>query len=126
MKEIIYSEYAPAPIGPYSQAVKVDQLLYTSGQIPIDPSTGNKIEGGIEEQTVQVLENLKAVLLSAESTMDRVIKTTVFLQDLGDFAVFNRIYATYFSEENAPARSTVQVAALPLGSLVEIELVAKI
>lgn len=124
MKEIITTTNAPAPIGPYNQAVKCGNLLYTSGQIPVNPQTGAKVEGGIQEQTVQVLENLKAVLAEAGASLDNVIKTTVFLQDMGDFGVFNGIYAEYFDEENAPARSTVQVAALPIGALVEIELVA--
>ncbi|WP_372795488.1 RidA family protein [Pontiella sp.] len=126
MKEIITTGKAPAPIGPYNQAVKCGNLLYTSGQIPVNPETGAKVEGGIAPQTVQVLENLKAVLDAAGATLDRVIKTTVFLQDMGDFAEFNGIYADYFGEDNAPARSTVQVAALPLGALVEIELVAEL
>lgn len=124
MKQIITTPKAPAPIGPYNQAVKCGNLLYTSGQIPVNPETGTKVEGGIKEQTVQVLENLKAVLAEAGATLDNTIKTTVFLQDMGDFAEFNGIYAEYFGEENAPARSTVQVAALPIGALVEIELVA--
>jgi len=124
MKKIITTPKAPAPIGPYNQAVKCGNLLYTSGQIPVNPETGTKVEGGIKEQTVQVLENLKAVLAEAGVTLDHAIKTTVFLQDMGDFAEFNGIYAEYFGEENAPARSTIQVAALPIGALVEIELVA--
>ena len=124
MKEIITTQKAPAPIGPYNQAVKCGNLLYTSGQIPVNPETGSKVEGGIKEQTVQVLENLKAVLEEAGATLDQAIKTTVFLQDMGDFAEFNGIYAEYFGEENAPARSTIQVAALPIGARVEIELVA--
>lgn len=126
MKQIITTNKAPAPIGPYNQAVKCGNLLYTSGQIPVNPETGTKVEGGIKEQTVQVLENLKAVLAGAGASLDHVIKTTVFLQDMGDFAEFNGIYAEYFGEENAPARSTVQVAALPIGALVEIELVAEL
>lgn len=126
MKKIIATENAPAPIGPYSQAVKCGNLLYTSGQIPVDPETGIKVGGGIREQTIQVLENLKAVLEASGATLEDVIKTTVFLQDMGDFAEFNGIYADYFVEATAPARSTVQVAALPIGALVEIELVAKV
>lgn len=126
MKHIINTENAPKPIGPYNQAVKSGHLLYTSGQIPIDPLTGTKVEGGIKEQTVQVLENLKSVLEASGATLKDVIKTTVFLQDMADFAVFNAIYAEYFVEESAPARSTIQVAALPIGALVEIELVAKV
>ena len=124
MKQIVTTDKAPAPIGPYNQAVKVGNLLYTSGQIPVNPETGTKVEGGIKEQTVQVLENLKAVLAEAGATLDNAVKTTVFLQNMGDFAEFNGIYAEYFGEENAPARSTIEVAALPIGALVEIELVA--
>jgi 2-iminobutanoate/2-iminopropanoate deaminase len=126
MKHIINTDKAPAPIGPYNQAVKSGHLLFTSGQIPIDPATGELVDGGIREQTIQVFENLKNVLESAGSTLDDVIKTTVFLADLADFPVLNTIYAEFFDEENAPARSTIQVAALPKGSLVEIELVARI
>ena len=125
MKKIIHSEKAPRPIGPYSQAVKSGHFLYTSGQIPIDPQTGVFVAGGIREQTIQVLENLKAVVESAGSNLNEVIKTTVFLADLADFPTVNSIYAEYFGEENAPARSTVQVAGLPMGARIEIELVAK-
>lgn len=126
MKRIIETTKAPAPIGPYSQAVKSGHLLFTSGQIPINPETGDIVEGGIREQTIQVLDNLKAVLEAAGCTLADAIKTTVFLADMGDFPEVNTIYAEYFGEENAPARSTVQVAALPKGSLVEIELIAKV
>ncbi|MBT8042318.1 MAG: RidA family protein [Kiritimatiellales bacterium] len=126
MKQIINTDSAPAPIGPYNQAVKRGNLLFTSGQIPIDPLTGELVEGGIREQTIQVLENLKAVVEAAGTSLDNAIKTTVFLADMKDFPILNTIYAEYFGEDNAPARSTVQVAALPKGSLVEIELVAKV
>ncbi len=126
MKYIINTDQAPAPIGPYNQAVKFGPLLYTSGQLPIDPITGVFVPGGIREQSTQVLENLKAVVETAGSSLDGVIKTTVFLADMSDFPVLNKIYAEYFDEENAPARSTVQVAALPQGALVEIEAVAKV
>ncbi len=126
MKHILNTPDAPAPIGPYNQAVKSGHLLYTSGQLPIDPATGDMVKGGIREQTIQVLENLKAVTEAAGSTLNDVIKTTVFLADMADFAEFNVVYAEYFDEENAPARSTVQVAALPMSSRVEIELIAKI
>ncbi|MBT8046722.1 MAG: RidA family protein [Pontiella sp.] len=126
MKQIINTDSAPTPIGPYNQAVKRGNLLFTSGQIPIDPLTGELVEGGIREQTIQVLENLKAVVEAAGTSLDNAIKTTVFLADMKDFPVLNTIYAEYFGEDNAPARSTVQVAALPKGSLVEIELVAKV
>ncbi|MCK4564578.1 MAG: RidA family protein [Verrucomicrobia bacterium] len=126
MKHIINTENAPAPIGPYNQAVKSGHLLYTSGQIPIDPATGEMVAGGVREQSIQVMENLKSVLEASGSTLDDVIKTTVFLADMADFPVMNTVYAEFFGEENAPARSTVQVAGLPKGSLVEIELVAKV
>jgi len=126
MKHIINTEHAPEPIGPYNQAVKSGHLIYTSGQIPIDPITGEMVSGGIREQTIQVLENLKNILEEVDSTLDDVIKTTVFLADMADFPKLNTIYAEYFGEDNAPARSTVQVAALPKGALVEIEAIAKI
>jgi 2-iminobutanoate/2-iminopropanoate deaminase len=126
MKQIINTENAPAPIGPYNQAVKSGHVLYTSGQLPIDPATGAFVPGGIREQAIQVLENLKAVVESTGSTLDDVIKTTVFLADMADFPVVNEIYAEYFNEDNAPARSTVQVAGLPMGALVEIEAIAKV
>jgi len=125
MKKIINTERAPEPIGPYNQAVKSGHLLYTSGQIPIDPTTGEMVPGGIREQAIQVLENLKSVLEAAGCTLDDVVKTTVFLADMADFPELNTIYAEYFGEDNAPARSTVQVAALPKGALVEIEAIAK-
>lgn len=126
MRHILNTPNAPAPIGPYNQAVKSGHLLYTSGQIPIDPATGDLVDGGVREQTIQVLENLKAVVEAAGSTLGDVIKTTVFLADMNDFAEFNVVYAEYFGEENAPARSTIQVAALPKASRVEIELIAKV
>jgi 2-iminobutanoate/2-iminopropanoate deaminase len=126
MKKIINSEHAPAPIGPYNQAVKTGHLLYTSGQIPIDPKTGDMIKGDIREQSIQVLDNLKAVLEEAGATLADTIKTTVFLADMADFPILNEIYAEYFAEADAPARSTIAVAALPKGSLVEIELIAKV
>lgn len=126
MKKIINTDNAPAPIGPYNQAVKSGHLIFTSGQIPIDPATGKKITGGIREQTIQVLENLKNVLEEVDCTLEDVIKTTVFLADMTDFSIMNTIYAEYFGEDEAPARSTVQVAALPKGALVEIEAIAKV
>jgi 2-iminobutanoate/2-iminopropanoate deaminase len=125
MKKIINTDNAPAPIGPYNQAVKSGHLVFTSGQIPIDPATGDMVAGGIREQAIQVLENLKSVLEEAGCTLDDVIKTTVFLSSMSDFPELNTLYAEYFGEENAPARSTVQVAALPKGSMVEIEAIAK-
>jgi 2-iminobutanoate/2-iminopropanoate deaminase len=117
---------APAAIGPYSQAVRVGDVLFTSGQIPIDPTTGNLVPGDITEQTTQVCENLKAVLLAAGLDFSAVVKTTVFLKSMSDFAAMNAVYATYFAAEAvvAPARSTVQVAALPKDALVEIECIA--
>jgi len=126
-KLVIATTSAPAAIGPYSQAIRTGNTLYTSGQIPIDPSTGELVAGGIEAQTTRALDNLKAVLVAAGLDFADVIKTTVFLKDLADFAAMNAIYATYFAPEGviAPARSTVQVAALPKGSLVEIECIAK-
>ena len=117
---------APAAIGPYSQAVKVGNLLYTSGQIPLDPATGQMVAGGIAEQTTRVMENLKAVLGEAGLDFPNVVKTTVFLQDMNDFAAMNEIYAKYMAPAGVvpPARSTVQVARLPKDSLVEIEVIA--
>jgi len=126
-KTAISTTDAPAAIGPYSQAVRVGDMLFTSGQIPIDPATGNLVPGGIVEQTTRVLENLKAVLAAAGIDMIHVVKTTVFLKDMKDFAAMNEIYARYFAPAGIvpPARSTVQVAALPKDALVEIECIAK-
>ena len=123
MKEIINTKAAPAAIGPYSQAIKVGNLVYTSGQIPIDPSTGSFVKGGIKEQTRQSLTNLKAVLEEAGLTMANVVKTTVFMADMNDFADMNAVYAEFFAEP-FPARSAVAVKTLPTGALVEIEVVA--
>ncbi|WP_263410529.1 RidA family protein [Terriglobus tenax] len=126
-KTAVSTSDAPAAIGPYSQAIRVGDTLYTSGQVALDPATGNLIEGGIEAQTVRVLENLKAVLAAAGLNFANVLKTTVFLKDMKDFAAMNAIYATYLAPEGviAPARSTIQVAALPKDALVEIEVIAK-
>jgi 2-iminobutanoate/2-iminopropanoate deaminase len=124
MKEIICTKNAPAPLGPYNQAVKINSTLYTAGQIPIDPATNEFVAGGIQEQTMQVMKNLEQVLKTADTSFEQVIKTTVFLADLNDFAAFNEVYATFFNEATAPARSTVEVSALPKGALVEIELIA--
>ncbi|NLX27206.1 MAG: RidA family protein [Lentisphaerae bacterium] len=124
MKKIIHSAQAPEPIGPYSQAVKAGNLLFTSGQIPIDPTTGQMIQGGIAGQTHQVMKNLKAVLNAAGASFADVVKTTVYLSDLTMFTEFNAVYAEYFDEAKAPARATVQVSALPKGALVEIDLTA--
>jgi 2-iminobutanoate/2-iminopropanoate deaminase len=126
-KTAIATTDAPAAIGPYTQAIRVGDTLFTSGQIPIDPVTGNLVPGGITEQTTQVLKNLKAVLAAAGVDFLHVVKTTVFLKDMADFAAMNAVYAEYFAAKGAipPARSTVQVAALPKDSLVEIECIAK-
>jgi len=124
-KQTIQTDKAPPAIGPYSQAiaVRVGRMVFTSGQIPLDPRTGQVVEGGIEVQTKRVLDNLAAVLEAAGSGLDRVVKTTVFLKDLNDFTAMNRIYETFFSTD-PPARSTVQVARLPRDVLVEIECTA--
>ncbi len=122
-KEIVSTDKAPAAIGPYSQAIKANGLVFTSGVIPVDPATGKVVEGDITGQATQVFENLKAVLAASGSSLDRAVKTTCFLVDLNDFATFNGIYATYF-DADPPARSTVQVARLPLGVLVEVECVS--
>jgi len=122
--DIVTSEKAPAAIGPYSQAIAVNGLVYTSGQIPLVPETGELVTGGIKEQTHQVVENLKAVLYAADSDLAHVIKTTCFLTDMNDFAAFNEVYAEYFTGK--PARSCVAVLALPKGASVEIEAVAEV
>ncbi len=124
-KKIVSTDKAPKAIGPYSQAILAEDLVFTAGQIGLDPNTMELVEGGIEAQTRQVLSNLKHVLESADSGLRFVIKTTVFLQDMGEFARMNAIYAEFFPE-NPPARSTVQVAALPKGALVEIECIARL
>ena len=123
MKQVIATKNAPAAIGPYSQAIVVGDLDFTAGQAAVDPERGKLIEAGIEEQTRQTLRNIEAILEAAGSSMNQVVKTTVFLKDMGDFAAMNAIYAGFFGDV-PPARSTVQVAALPLGALVEIEAVA--
>ena len=126
-KKAVSTTSAPAAIGPYSQAVRVGDFLYTSGQVALDPATGTIVEGGIEAQTTRVLENLKAVLKAAEIGLENVVKTTVFLKNMGDFAAMNSIYAQYFAPNGvvAPARSTVEVARLPKDALVEIEVIAR-
>lgn len=124
-KKIIHTDKAPAAIGPYAQANQIGNMIYTSGQIPVNPEAKNVTEETIEGQTRQVMENLKAVLEAAGANMNQVVKTTCFLTDLGNFAIFNEIYGEYFSE-NSPARSTIEVAALPLGVLVEVEAVASL
>ena len=126
-KVAVETEQAPAAIGPYSQAVRAGEMVFTSGQIPIDPSTGSFVPGGVAEQTVQVCENLKAVLLAAGLGMEQVVKTTVFLTDMKDFAALNEVFGRYFAVDGvvSTARSTVQVAALPKDALVEIDCVAR-
>ena len=121
MKKIIATGKAPAAIGPYSQAIDCGAFLITSGQVPIDPATGEIVPGGVAEQTRQSLTNVKAILAQAGLTMDNVVKTTVFLQSMGDFAAMNAVYAEFFTEGQYPARSAVEVGALPKGALVEIE-----
>ena len=123
--KVISTKLAPAAIGPYSQAIQVGNLVYTSGQIPIDPATGAFVEGGIKEQTRQSLTNVKAILEEAGLSMSNVVKTTVFMADMGDFAEMNAVYAEFFSEPY-PARSAVAVKTLPKGALVEIEVVAEV
>lgn len=124
-KDIIRTANAPEPIGPYSQAVEFDGTLYCSGQIPVNPSTG-EIPETVEEQTHQVLANLRAVIEEAGGELKDVVKTTIFLTDLNTFASVNAIYGEYFDEATAPARSTVQVAALPKGVFIEIDAIAKL
>ena len=120
--EKVYTKNAPEAIGPYSQAIDCGSFLVTSGQVPFDPKTGEFVPGGIQEQTRQVLTNLKAILEAAGSGFDKVVKTTCFLADIADFAAFNEVYARYFTSK--PARSCVAVKALPKGALCEIEAIA--
>ena len=122
-KKIVSTEKAPTAIGPYSQAIRTENLVFTAGQIGLDPATMEIVPDGVEAQTRQVLTNLKHVLETADSGLKYVVKTTVFLQDMADFAKMNAVYAEFFPE-NPPARSTVQVAGLPKGGLVEIECIA--
>jgi len=122
-RQVIQTPLAPKAIGPYSQAIRFGQLLFTAGQIPLDPHTGQLVGDDIATQTRQVLENLRAIVEAAGSSLAHVVKTTCYLVDLGDFQTFNQIYAEYFGE-SAPARSTVQVASLPAGARVEIECIA--
>lgn len=123
MKEIISTQAAPAALGPYSQGVGASGIVITSGQIALDPATGNFVEGGIAEQTRQCLKNVQAVLAQAGLTLENVIKTTVFLKDMNDFAAMNEVYATFFTSD-PPARSAVQVGKLPKDAMVEIEAIA--
>lgn len=123
IQTIIATDQAPAAIGPYNQAIKANGIVYTAGQIPLDPATGEVVSGDISAQTERVLQSLSAVLQAAGSSLDRVVKTTCFLTDLNDFPAFNAVYAKYFAE-GAPARSTVQVSKLPRGVAVEVEAIA--
>lgn len=123
MKQIIQTDHAPQAIGPYSQAVKANGFVFASGQIPIDPATGEFVAGGIQEQTEQVLKNLATVLAAAGSSLDRVVKTTVFLLDMQEFVAMNEVYGKFFTVD-PPARATVQAARLPRDARVEIEVIA--
>ena len=123
VREIIQTDHAPAAIGPYSQAIKTNGLIFASGQIPIDPKSGQFVEGGIREQTKQVLKNLAAVLEAAGSSLSQVVKTTVFLADMQEFGAMNEVYGEFFKEE-PPARATVEAARLPRDARVEIEAIA--
>jgi 2-iminobutanoate/2-iminopropanoate deaminase len=124
MKKIIFTENAPAPIGPYNQAVLKGNTLYTSGQIAIHPKTGEMVTANIEEETQQVMQNMKAVLEAAGMTFENVVKTTIFIMNMTDFGSINTIYGSYFNEKTAPARETVQVACLPKNVNVEISMIA--
>jgi 2-iminobutanoate/2-iminopropanoate deaminase len=127
-KVVVATSGAPGAIGPYSQAVRIGNLVYTSGQVALDPATGQLVAGGIAEQTTRALENIKAVLAAAGSDFGRVVKTVVFLKDMNDFAAMNAVYATYLAPDGVvkPARSTVEVARLPKDALVEIEVIATV
>ena len=124
MKKIIFTENAPAPIGPYNQAVLKGNTLYTSGQIAINPKTGELVTANIEEEAQQVMQNMKAVLEAAGMTFENVVKTTIFIMNMNDFGSINTIYGSYFNEKTAPARETVQVACLPKNVNVEISMIA--
>jgi 2-iminobutanoate/2-iminopropanoate deaminase len=121
--EIVATDKAPGAIGPYSQGMKLNGVVYTAGQIPLDPSTGKLVEGDVTAQAEQVMKNLAAVLEAAGSSLSKVVKTTCFLVDLGDFAAFNEVYGKHMGDSR-PARSTIQVAALPAGAQVEVEAIA--
>lgn len=124
MKKIIFTDKAPAPIGPYNQAVLVGNTLYTSGQIAINPQSGDLVLDDIETEAKQVMENMKAVLEAADMSFENVIKTTIFIMNMADFGKINAVYGSYFDEKSAPARETVQVAGLPKGVNIEISMVA--
>lgn len=121
--EIVQTDNAPGAIGPYSQAMKVGNLIYTAGQIPLDPATGQLVEGDVTAQSERVMENVAAILEAAGTSMSNIVKTTCFLTDLGNFAAFNDVYAKHMGD-NRPARTTIQVAGLPAGAQVEVEVVA--
>lgn len=122
-KTVIHTDKAPGAVGPYSQAIVANGMVFTAGQVPLVPGTRSLVEGGIQEQTRQALQNVKAVLEAAGTSLDKVVKTTVFLSDMNNFAAMNEVYATFFPN-NPPARSAVQVARLPLDAMVEIETIA--
>lgn len=124
MKKIIHTQDAPAPIGPYNQAVLSGNTLYTSGQIAIDPKSGKLVINNIQDETRRVMENLKAVLAAAEMTFENIVKVSIFISDMNDFSKINEVYATYFNEETAPARETVEVANLPKFVNIEISAIA--
>lgn len=126
MKKIINTPNAPAPIGPYNQAILSNNLLYVSGQIPLEPSSMKLIEGSLEDETTRVMENLKAVLEAAKMTFENVVKTSIFLSDMKNFNTVNEIYGAYFKEATAPARETVEVASLPKYVRVEISMIASL
>ena len=123
-KEIIYTTNAPEPIGPYNQAVKIGKTLYISGQIPLIPRRMELVNGDIEKETIQVMKNLEAILLEANMAFDNVVKTTIFLSDMGNFEIINNIYGKYFNPESAPARETVEVSNLPKYVRLEISVIA--
>lgn len=124
MKKIIFTENAPEPIGPYNQAVLKGNTLYTSGQIAINPATGELVTSNIEAETKQVMENMKAVLEAAGMTFENVVKSTIFIMNMNDFGTINAVYSSYFDEKTAPARETVQVAGLPKNLNIEISMIA--
>jgi 2-iminobutanoate/2-iminopropanoate deaminase len=125
-KQAVSTKDAPAAIGPYSQAIRIGNVLYSSGQVALDPASGAVVSGGVTEQTARAIENLKAVLAAAGASLAQVVKTTVFLKNMGDFAAMNEVYGRYFAGDGVvpPARSTVEVARLPKDALVEIEVIA--
>jgi 2-iminobutanoate/2-iminopropanoate deaminase len=123
-KQIIKTPNAPAPIGPYNQAILIDGTLYTSGQIPMDPETNELIQGSIKDETEQVMKNLQAVLAAAHMTFENVVKTSIFVKNMNDFSAINEVYGTYFDAETAPARETVEVGNLPKYVNIEISMIA--